>query len=385
MKKFRLFGVLLSAVMLASCSGNAAEQEVTETVSENTVTTSETTTAIITETTTETTTEQVTEATTTETEADEVPQAAEEKYVQVSPDNEFIDFEFIEDYQGTTDIGDLADKAVEFLKTTEFYESSMKDISEFTDEKLVPYIEDGVIVPKFNTAYPNDYDGDGKTETFIEVDMPHCRASIGELWRYYIFADSDGNMSVVLSSPIWLLYSDMKLLDYGRVKQIILGGDGTAGAESDNAVYGVQNGQCVRLYGGRCRYYKNDCFLYTTGWQGSGDFMYFDIDEGKYFTIGGDDVPLEKIKEMDKDGVLSEFYDWYAENNFLIIKLIGKKYYVFSISPMDIGGTAYIYENGKFIQDEKCSYVRISEGIWGEKDRGIDIEQALANMKPVQK
>lgn len=375
MKKFRLFGVLLSAVMFASCSGNAAEQEVTETVSESTVTTSETTA--------ETTTEQVTEA--TETEAEEVPQAAEDKYVQVSPDTEFIDYEFIEDYQGTTDIGDLADKAVEFLKTTEFYESSIKDISEFTDEKLVPYIEDGVVVPKFNTAYPNDYDGDGKTETFIEVDMPHCRTSIGELWRYYIFADSGGNMSVVHVSPVWLLYNNVTLLDYGRVKQIILGGDGTAGAESDNAIYGVQNGQCVRLYGGRCRYYKNDCFLYTTGWQGSGDFMYFDINEGKYFTIGGDNVPLEKIKEMDKDGVLSEFYDWYTENNFLIIRLIGKKYYVFSISPMDIGGTAYIYENGKFIQDEKCSYVRISEGILGEKSRGIDIEQALANMKSAQK
>ena len=382
MKKYRLFGVLLSAAMLASCSGNAAEEEISETVSESTVTTSETTTAIITETTTETTTEQVTETT-----AEEVPQTAEDKheYVQVSPDNEFIDFEFIEDYQGTADIGELADKAVEFLKTTEFYESSMKDISEFTDEELVPYIEDGVIVPKFNTAYPNDYDGDGKTETFIEVDMPHCGTSIGELWRYYIFADSDGNMSVVHVSPVWLLYSDMKLLDYGRVKQIILGGDGDAGAESENTIYGVQDGKCVRLYGGRCRYYKNDCFLYTTGWQGSGDFMYFDINEGKYFTIGGEDVPLEKIKEMDKDGVLSEFYDWYTENNFLIIRLIGKKYYVFSISPMDIGGTAYIYENGKFIQDEKCSYVRISEVILGEKGRGIDIEQALANMKPVQK
>ncbi len=383
MKKFRLIGVILSAVMLAACSGNSAEQEVTETVSESTVTTSETTAAATAETTTETT---------TETEAEEVTETTfvcafepAEEYVQVSPDTEFIDYEFIEDYQGTTDIGELADKAVEFLKTTKFYESSMENISEFTDEKLAPYIEDGVIVPKFNTAYPNDYDGDGKTETFIEVDMPHCGTSIGELRRYYIFADSGGNMSVVHDSPVWLLYSDMKLLDYGRVKQIILGGDGTAGAESGNAIYGVQNGQCVRLYGGRCRYYKNDCFLYTTGWQGSGDFMYFDINEGKYFTIGGEDVPLEKIKEMDKDGVLSEFYDWYDENNYLIIKLIGKKYYVFSISPMDIGGTAYIYENGKFIQDEKCSYVRISEGIWGEKDRGIDIEQALANMKPVQK
>lgn len=378
MKKFRLVGVILSAVMLAACSGNAAEQGVTDTVSESTVTTSATTAAIASETTTEITTEE-----TTKTEAEEVPQASEDKYVQVSPDTEFIDYEFIKDYQGTTDIGELADKAVEFLKTTKFYDKSMENIAEFTNEELVPYIEDGVVFPKFNTAYPNDYDGDGKTETFIEVDMPYC-VQRGELYRYYIFADSDGNMSFIRCNPVWVLYNNVTLLDYGRVKQIILGGDGTAGVDSDSEIYGVQDGKCVSLYGGRHSYYKNDCFLYTTGWAGSGAFMYFDINEGKYFAAGGEDVPLEKVKEMDKDGVLSEFYDWYDENNFLIIELIGKKYYVFSKSllEMEHGGIAYIYENGKFIQDEKCSYVRRSDGV---ERRIIDIEQALANMKPVQK
>lgn len=311
----------------------------------------------------------------------DIEQALAEMKPVKNADTEFIDYEFIEDYRGTADIGDLADKAVEFLKESEFYSKSMENIAEFKDEELVPYIKNGAVVPKFKTAYPNDYDGDGKTETFIEIDMPYFTHR-GELCRFYIFADSGGNMSFISSYPVWVL-CNAKLLDYGRAKHILIGGDGTAGAYSGNELYGVQNGDPVCLYGGRCRYYKNDCFLYTYGWQSSGDFMYFDINEGKYFAIAGEDVPLEKIKEMDEGGVLSEFYDWYDKENFLISALVGKKYYIFSKGPMD-KGTAYIYKNGKFIQDEKCSYVRRSEGIWGEKDRIVDIEQAVANMKPVE-
>lgn len=370
MKKAKLLCVLLSAAMLAACSGNGAE-----TFTETTFTETSTETTL-TETFTETTVTE-TSAETTFTEAD--IERAEQEYVQVSTDNEFIDFEFIEDYKGTTDIGDLADKAVKFLKETEFYAKSMENINEFTDEELASYIEDGVIVPKFNTAYPNDYDGDGKTETFIEIDMPYCTLRAC-LCRFYIFADSGGNMTFLMCSPVWLLYDNVKLLDYGRVKQIILGGDGSAGAESNNELYGVQNGEPVCLYGGRRRYYKNDCFIYTTGWGGGGDFMYYDTAYRKYRAIIGVQLTVDEIRAMDKDGALAEYYgnDEYGDR---IYGLVGGKYYCVNFG-MNYTEAVFTYDNGKFKLEED-SNVRLNlENHSGcEAVVDIDIEQALKSMK----
>ena len=376
MKKFRLFGVLLSAVMLAACSGNAAEQEVTETVSENTVTTSETTTAIITETTTETTTEQVTETT-----AEEVPQTAEDKheYVQVSPDNEFIDFEFIEDYQGTTDIGELADKAVEFLMTTEEYADAMSKIDEIDVEFGEPYIKDGKIFPQFETAYPADYDGDGSTETFIMLKMP-MRYSFSLLYRFFIFADSDGNMTLLdHNCDIY----DTIFLDYGKFKQITFGGSGSIGAEDITFLYGVVDGEVKTLYLGRVSFSKEACFLSTYGWMSSGEFMYYDTAAQEYRSIIGVQMTVDEIKEMDKDGVLAEYYenDEYGDH---IYGLVGGKYYCVNFGRYETEAV-YTYD-GKFELAENSNVrYKLENNSLENAVVDIDIEQALANMKPVQK
>lgn len=372
MKKFRLFGVLLSAVMLAACSGNAAEQEISETVSESTVTTSETTSA-------------TTAETTAATEAEEVPQAAEDEheYVQVSPDNEFIDFEIIEDYQGTTDIGELADKAVEFLKTTKFYDNSMKDISEFTDEEFSEYIRDGVIVPKFSIAYPNDYDGDGKTETFIIIKMPysppHLRDGLVTVRDFVIFSDKDDNMEIIDETSNM---SPVKFLNYGKFKHIAIGGAGMAGVEAHTILYGVKDGKLVRHYGDRCGFVKEDCFLSVFGWQGRRDFMYFDTVAQEYRVIVGVDVSVEDIRAMDTTNVLAELLEY--DGKLLDIQLIGGKYYCIVQGYTD-WGHVYTYDNGVFTLIED-SNVLISPNLCELKEVvDIDIEQVLANMKPVQK
>lgn len=380
MKKFRLLGVLFSAVMLASCSENAAEQEVTETVSESTVTTSETTAETTAKTTTETTTEE-----TTETEAEEVTQTAEDEYeyVQVSPDNEFIDFEIIEDYQGTTDIGDLADKAVEFLKESEYYAKSMENISEFTDEEFSEYIRDGVIVPKFSIAYPNDYDGDGNTETFIIIKMPysppHLRDGLVTVRDFVIFSDKDDNMEIIDETSNMF---PVQFLNYGKFKHIAIGGAGMAGVEEHTILYGVRDGRFVRYYGDRCYFAKEDCFLSVFGWQGRRDFMYFDTAAQEYRVIVGVDVSVEDIRAMDTTNVLAELLEY--DEKFLDIQLIGGKYYCIVQGYTD-WGHVYTYDNGVFTLIED-SNVLISPNLCELKAVvDIDIEQALASMKPVQK
>ncbi|MDE7287956.1 MAG: hypothetical protein K2N71_00430 [Oscillospiraceae bacterium] len=375
MKKIKFLAAVISLTMLAACSEQPAEEPAEIADNTETVTMSETTA----ETTTETTTEQVAETTTTETEAEEVPQAAEEEYVQVSPDNEFIDFEFIEDYQGTTDIGELADKAVEFLMTTEAYADAMSKINEIDVEFGEPYIKDGKIFPQFETAYPADYDGDGSTETFITLKMP-MRDKFSLLYSFFIFADSKGNMTLLdYNCGIY----DTVFLDYGKFKQITFGGTGRIGAEDITFLYGVVNGEVKILYLGRVSFFKEDCFLSTHGWMSSGEFMYYDTAAQEYRSIIGVQMTVDEIKEMDKDGVLAEYYenDEYGER---VYGLVGGKYYCVNFGEYETEAV-YTYD-GKFelAENSKVRY-KLENNSLENAVVDIDIEQALANMKPVQK
>ncbi len=308
-----------------------------------------------------------------------------EPYVKVSPGNEFIDYEFIENYQGTTDIGGLADKAAEFLMTTEEYAECMEHIAEFTDKEgsdhFLPYIRDGKIVPKFNTAYPNDYDGDGRTETFIVVDMPMLQGNLRLIRSFFIFADSNENMTLLSDASD--LY-DTLLLDYGDFKQITFGGSGISGADDHIDLYGVVNGEAKMLYSIRGEFHKSNCFLSSFGTQGSGAFMYYDTIACEYRAVVGDDIPIDKIKEMDSTNELAEFYEHLEKYGYLSVQLVGGKYYLASCGAMDTG-TAYLYENGKFIQTEECEYVRDSHFSYiNNVVLDIDITKAIAEMKSVK-
>lgn len=412
MNKIKKITAAIAAIALtaafSACSGDTADDSGEADVTESTeaVTTYETSEITSGETISipviscfgETETEQTTEDTEEEVKVF-VPD--EEEYVQESPDNEFIDFEFIEDYQGTTDIGDLADKAVAFMKESEQYKRSEDSVDSFTvegmlknpdisytleeaekkySEEFSEYISDGVIEPKIAAAYPNDYDGDGNTETFIIIKMPYSppqlRDGIVTVRDFVIFSDKDGNMEIIDET------SDMypvQLLNYGSFKHIAIGGGGMAGVEDHTMLYGVKDGKLVRHYGERCSFAKEDCFLSAFGWQGMGDFMYFDTAAQKYCVIKGVEMDIEDVKSMDTSNSLAAVLD----NDFLFCQLIGGKYYCFMAGMMD-WGTIYTYDNGSFtlIEDSK---VRKSDNICELKEVvDIDIEQAIANMKPVQ-
>lgn len=396
MKNIKFVGLLLSAVMLAACSEKSAE------IAENTE-------AAITSETAEITTGETVYVPAIscfeETETEEVSPAAEDEheYVQVSPDNEFIDFEFIEDYQGTTDIGELADKAAAFMKESEPYKRSAGSVDSFTlegmlknpdakytleeakrySEEFSEYISDGVIEPKITAAYPADYDGDGNTETFIIIKMPYSptnlRKGLAAVRDFVIFSDKDGNMEIIDETCNMF---PVQFMNYGKFKHIAIGGEGMAGAESHNILYGVKNGRLVRYYGDRCIFVKEDCFLSVFGWQGRRDFMYFDTTAQEYRVIVGVDVSVEDIRAMDTTNVLAELLE-YDEKLFLDIQLIGGRYYCIVQGYTD-WGHVYTYGNGVFTLIED-SNVLTSPNLCELKEVvDIDIEQALENMKSVE-
>ena len=307
-----------------------------------------------------------------------------EPFVKVSADNEFIDYKMIEDYRGTTDIGDLADKAVDFLMTAEEYAESMEHIAEFTDKEssdhFSDYIKDGKIIPKFNTAYPNDYDGDGRTETFVVADMPIKQGEQPLIRSFFIFADSDGHMTLLGNESN--LY-DTVLLDYGEFKQIIWGGFGTCGADENRCIYGVIGGQAKPLYSGRFVFCKENCFLTTHGHMSSGDFMYYDTAADKYIAIAGVEMTLDEIKAMDKEGALADYYEGDEYTDYFF-GLVGGRYYCVNYG-RDITEAVFTFD-GKFERVEN-SNVRLrfkDRYSSGKAVTDIDINKAISEMKPVK-
>lgn len=366
MKFLKILSVILSLLLLTACASGQAVQT-SETVSETETSAVTTTTAA---------------ETTTKTEPEAEPaEAAEEdepEYVEVSPNNEFIDYEFIENYRGTTDIGDLADKAVEFLKTTEEYADSMKNISEFSDEEFSDYINDGVIVPKFNIAYPNDYDGDGRTETFIVVDMPAAWTN-PHIWSFLLFADSSGNIEPTVID--FCQEYSAAMLNYGKNKQLVFGGWGDY--QYYSGIYSVKSEKPITLYYNDIRGYfcKFDCFLSIFGLQGTSDFMYFDTAEEEYRIIKGVEISHAEMAELDVSNTLCRPYNAESLNElpeYVEFRFIKPNYYILDFS---FGSDSYKYENGVFVPVEDSNITRSVNHNKLDVVAEFDIDKAVAEMK----
>lgn len=374
MKKQKLLAAVAAAILLTACNTNSADNAEEQSAAVTVTETASQTAATVSETSAETT-----EMIPTETEASS-ENSTEPEYAKVSEDNVFIDYKFIEDYQGTTDIGVLAAGAVEFLTESEYYAESTENIGEFTGDEFKKYFdESGNILPRLQTAYPEDYDGDGSTETFIIVDMPYM-IGIPTERSFLIYADSRGEMTLL--DHISGIY-DTALLNYGSFKQITFGGSGTAGVEDHTNLYGVADGKAVLLYSGRVSYSKEDCFLATYGFQGAGDFLCFDTAEQEYCVIGSTIVDIEDVRAMDTSNSLSDIFDNYKEGDFLFFSSIGGKYYCVVRGAMD-PGDIYVYENGSFtyLEDSK---IRVSTNLCDLKEvTNIDITEAIAEMKSVK-
>lgn len=296
-------------------------------------------------------------------------------YKQVSEGNEFIDFEMIDDYKGITNPEEVTpqlEAAMATLKKSVYYADSIQSYNNVSNTDKVTYYEaDGTPIPQFSEAFVNDYDGDGSNETFVIINIAFHYGCVGNV---LIFVDKNGCAEVL--EAFHNGYS-AQFLDYGKNKQLIIGTGGCLGVTSMNIIYGMRNGIACPLYGFRGSFEKENCFLSGFGWQSGGDFMYFDTVALEYRIIVGEEVDMNDIISMDKDGVLKDYYS-DDEYEYAFVTLIGGKYYCMNYGFMD-SGTIYTYENGKFVLQEN-SNVRYSFADDGSVI-DIDIDKALAEMK----
>ena len=350
-KKTFLSALAVLCAAMTACTAandgenNASETEIVtaevsaETTSETTETSVETTSLSTIET-SETTA--LTAAKTTVTE--NVP----EKISVKAEDMTFTDFAFIEYYKGSKQEDETSEKAIEFLKTTEEYAQSQK-YSDFYKEKYPEYFdENGVLVPKLHESYTEDYDGDGRDETFLLIDMPYSyddpNTKFSEVYSFLIFIGSNGNAE--LADYNCGIYTP-QLLDYGYNKQLVIGGTGSCGAESRMDIWTVRDGKAASIFGLRGSLYKQDCFVSSFGWQSSGGVMIFDPEKVMYIPVDGVPCDKEEIIRMDTDKTIEMLYDEEYGDQWNV-SLIGGKYYCAEIGFMDTG-IIYTYSDGHFV------------------------------------
>ena len=360
-KTFLSVLAVLCAAMTACTAANDGESNVSETESVTAEVSAETTSET-TETSVETTslstveTSETTALTTAET---TVTENVPEKISVNAEELTFTDFAFIEYYKGSKQEDETSKKAIEFLKTTEEYAQSQK-YSDFYKEKYPEYFdENGVIIPKLLESYTEDYDGDGREETFLLIDMPYSNYintddpsdSFSAVYSFLIFIGNDGNTELIDHNCG--IYPP-QMLDYGYNKQLVIGGSGSCGAEDHTIIWTVRDGKALCLYAFRGGVYKQDCFISVFGWQSAGGVMIFDPEKVMYIPVDGVPCDKDEIIKMDTDKNIEVLYEDLGEYSY--VSLIGGKYYCVSNGFIDYG-TIYTYSDGHFVL-EKNSCIR---------------------------
>lgn len=359
---------LMCAAMTACTAANDGENNVSDTeivtAEVSAVTSSETTetaeeiTSAETVETSETTA--LTTAETAETTEMAVTEKDPEKISVKAEELTFTDFAFIEYYKGSKQEDETSKKAIEFLKTTEEYAQSQK-YSDLYKESYPEYFdENGVIIPKLHESYAEDYDGDGREETFLLIDMPYSSYinsddpsdSFSAVYSFLIFIGNDGNTDLIDHNCG--IYPP-QMLDYGYNKQLVIGGSGSCGAEDHTGIWTVRDGKADSLCDFRGSVYKQDCFVSVFGWQSMGGTMIFDPEKVMYIPVDGVPCDKEEIIRMDKDKTIEVLYD-EEYGDMWGVSLIGGKYYCADNGIMNTG-IIYTYSDGHFVL-EKNSYIR---------------------------
>ncbi|MGN0696632.1 MAG: hypothetical protein ACI4J5_07715 [Oscillospiraceae bacterium] len=310
----------------------------------------------------------------------------EGRKVSVSKSCKFYDFKIRDlDGKAVSVSSSAAKKAVSLVKKSAYYSESMIDVDSYISSdsaEIKKYLNSaGTVEPKASKAYTYDYDGDGKKESFILVELPFLSAPNPVVGTVLVYCDSEGKMTVmdrfyfIEDGSFEGEYYGPKLIDYGDFKQLFIGG-GTMGANEFYGIYGERNGKVKCYAESRCMISKNGCLLNIDAFQGMGGTYYFDTAADEYRGIKGVPIDTEKVRKMDTAGELPDYGEGYY------FTLIGGKYYIYNGM---FGVYGYIYKNGKFVYDENGPRSFNGGVIFAENYvEDIDLDHALKNMIKVK-
>ncbi len=305
--------------------------------------------------------------------SEEIPAETEPQHTELSPDNVFVDFQYIEDIEGITDPESCrwaADAAIEAYRKTDYYSDFTEYMSEnpdclssgfaygdYDDITVGEYLSEGDV--HFLSAFVDDFDSSGSEEAFVLIEAPGMENGSPKLFGYVVLADKSGAAEIAKQYrhdeiAVFANIQPHGILDYGLDKQIIVDSSG-AGYQTGSLLFGVKDGH-ITHYALRGGYAKSDCFLYTAGWQWTGEFMVYDTSAGEYRTIIGKEIDIDDLYSMDSAGVLPPKEDILVPE----AQLIGNKYYALGGSHYFGGVYFYIYEKGALVPVDKDN-IRISE------------------------
>lgn len=286
----------------------------------------------------------------------------------------FVDFTVNDEPDIITDVsllGDSYDKALGVLKDTEDYKNfveyfSTDDQMGYIREKTEEFLENGVPAPIFKCAYTDDFDRDGKSESFVLISMAKPMGDGSGSWGERDFLVYVGDSAEVVCDYYGAKFD--AVLDYGSAKQVIVRSDGWNGNDCLSNIWGVVGGKAKELYGGRLDFTKTDCFLYSKGQNFIGDLAVYDTVNNEYLAIQGKKLSPETVKAMDKNGTLKEVHN---------AVLVGGKYYIINTNGV------YTYKNGGFVKSDKKVRASATPGLTGNALNtlaDIDYDKAVSSM-----
>ncbi len=291
-----------------------------------------------------------------------------------SEGNVFIDYGYIEDVIGmSTDAleEDVLQRALQALMLNNDYISFCES---FAEAQEMGYCRDVDMSPQIYRAYRDDFDNNGSTEHFLLLTTPfyddyyEADSQYAHPAYHLIFVPSEGAAQYLAIYHHSVTAVDM--LDYGICRHLIFEDNGTTGYRCHTELYGVNGNTAVEYYSLRGDFIKSECFVYASGWQGMGGFMYYDTAAKKYHEILGEEIPTETILEMDSTGILEEYSDEQDGYKWLEAVLLCNKFYMLGSNPMmNAHGIPYLYENGAFLPCEEQYIVRRSHLRW---QSGVD-------------
>lgn len=195
---------LVSVMMLSGCGTNADNETAQENIDYTDGTVSESVT--VSESAEETVqTDNTVSVTETETET-ELTETVDETYIETEDETVRYLEVGLSNEKTVYSIDDFADKqaietAAELIKETEKYKSGLAEAEELKDI-VIDNGREFTFEPVFVEGITDDFDGDGKEESFFMMMPDFITGEGGLIWinSYVFFEDSDGNVSMLPES-----------------------------------------------------------------------------------------------------------------------------------------------------------------------------------------